>query len=152
MSLQDISVYWRKQSWGGTRTLSVASSASASLPSQQFLCPWLPSPTLGTGRRCDAYTPESYCGSGRQREMKTTLARSQAEFYMSVSCWNYLRCVYKSFTTLSWFWTIWSMIFNMSELSLYPCGGSGPAWAHANIELLQLVWPHVADSVTSPKT
>lgn len=72
VSNKDISVYWRKQSWGGTRTLSVSSSASASLPPQQFLCPWLPSPTLETGRRCDAYTPELYCGISRQWKMGTS--------------------------------------------------------------------------------
>lgn len=30
----------------------------------------------------------------------------------------YLRWVYRSFSTLSWFWTVWRIVFTISELSL----------------------------------
>lgn len=35
---------------------------------------------------------------------------------------SYLRCVYRSLRTLSWFWTVWMMAFTISELSLLTSG------------------------------
>lgn len=72
-SVVPLVIYSHRQSWGGTRILSVASFASASLLPLQFLCCLPPSPTLGINQLCVAYTPELYY---RKREMgKTTNER-----------------------------------------------------------------------------
>lgn len=76
-------------------------------------------------------------GATRRREVKAAAGERTSRTWRGrrLLTLPYLRCVYRSFTTLSWFWTIWSMIFKMSELSLYPCGGSGPARPHANTQI-----------------
>lgn len=39
---------------------------------------------------------------------------------------SYLRCVYRSLRTLSWFWTVWMMAFTISVLSvLISVSGAG---------------------------
>jgi len=36
---------------------------------------------------------------------------------VKIKLWPYLRWVYRSLRTLSWFWTVWMMAFTISELS-----------------------------------
>ena len=80
----------------------------------------------------------------KNREGKLTLFVSWTLNYFAYLWIIYLRWVYKSLRTLSWFWIVLRMIFTMSVLSLYPCGGSGPvqaskSWLCKSYHLKQLI-------------
>lgn len=52
---------------------------------------------------------------------------------------SYLRCVYRSLRTLSWFWTVWMMAFTISVLSVLVSvsgAGGGKVQVHQRIPLL----------------
>lgn len=96
-SVVPVVIYSHRQSWGGTRTLSVASFASASLLPLLFLCFLLPPPTSGISQLCVVYTLELYY---RKREMRKT----KNEWEVGTLKWiliNSHECIWVKYTCAS---------------------------------------------------
>lgn len=94
-----------------------------------------------------------HCGSLKYQMSRERLKRISPRVLDS-----YLRCVYRSLRTLSWFWTVWMMAFTISELSLLTSGSGAEredkinCWSHTlhsfppKIQIHLLKWCH--DSIS----
>lgn len=74
-----------------------------------------------------------HCGS-----LKYQMSRERLKGISPRVLDSYLRCVYRSLRTLSWFWTVWMMAFTISELSLLTSGSGAERedksnyWSHTS--------------------